>query len=383
MTICPLDQKKLNIISALYEIHKAGWLTAAVLGMLLKPEIESSRKFGEKIVRALLSESLIFARELPNGKCAAYCLSKSGMNFLKKIKNAPLDEIEKQFSSITLYNHYRLDKEYNNKKSIDSAETKQLKKCKFPSRWKHHLISTEVLALLKKENPGSIVIFENQILQDHKGLSKIPDGILLKSDRVGFWLETEHKTKNGEELEHLVNTIIYPNNEKARAAFSEADRFEVVVAFDPDIIDNRGYKINHLPKIMKKIATIASTRVTFKVASLAMSKKSVLSLNLHTETYYPSKVDEVVKYLNKFDWKYDIDNSNSPSFVGIYHIDWGVEYEKVNDNLYRCQVGKLHPGFGINFDIDNPSDVEADSVEQIIRVIASQVLQQKLINKFN
>jgi ribosomal protein S18 acetylase RimI-like enzyme len=182
---------------ALHFLHRYGFLRSQELGALMSPQVETSAKSGEAIVRQLRAEGYINEIDLPDRAGRAIVLSKLGAQFLTEMGVSDAVENSDWFDF-------------------------QSKKPRIPITWMHDLAAIRVLVHM--EEIGHDVIPEYTIRKLHpKGFSilggirkKRPDGLIKlrdvddgKDDEDSWsWLEVERSRKRGSDMQDLANIIL-------------------------------------------------------------------------------------------------------------------------------------------------------------------------------
>jgi hypothetical protein len=303
MTQTSFDQRLSNDISGLTWISKFGWLRTAELGRLMWPNDMYARTRADRVVRGWLDRGLVIGRALPDGAGRAFVLSEPGARLLRDAGQLTVKtgkdwgEYEK--------NVWRPD-----------------------SDWCHDLIAAGVLVRLHEQ--GWQIFSERLIRQDNQDLTKIPDGLAIREDKV-VWLEVEHARKSGRAMSDLANALCVV----AEGTCKEVSKFRpntVWVAY-ADVPDERGYRLNHRFRVTSAIQRIARKDVSLTWAACALSGRGVSRMTLFREVIEASLARVILEKLDANGWQ-----EQEGSFISYYggraayvweddDAGWGYEAE--------------------------------------------------------
>lgn len=231
-----------NDLIGLGWINRFGWIRPQEIGYFLWPAAQHRVKNAERIARRWIESGLCIARDLPMGSGRALVLSSRGAEFL-------------------------CDRGTEARTGKDIGEVVR-GEWRPPASWRHDLRAAGVLARLSAK--GCEVWPERQLRAAHPGVKKIPDGIAVDSQGVGYWLEVERAHKSGRELDHLIDSIGSVSAGRA-ARLSGVQCTVPLVAVSPREIDSRGYAIDHQHRVTQAIRARVGHDVTvvFLVLKLA------------------------------------------------------------------------------------------------------------------
>lgn len=273
MTQTSFDQRLSNDISGLTWISKFGWLRTAELGRLMWPNDRYARTRADRVVRGWLDRSLVISRALPDGAGRALVLSESGARRLREA------------GQLTV------------KTGKDWGEYEK-SGWRPDSDWCHDLIASGVLVRLHEQ--GWQVLPERLIRQGNPDLIKIPDGLAVRENKV-VWLEVEHARKTGRAMSDLANALCVV----ADGACREVSGFRPNTAWVayPDVLDERGYRIDHRLRVTSAIRRIARKDISLTWAACALSGRGVSTMTLLPEVIEASLARLILEKLDANGWK--------------------------------------------------------------------------------
>lgn len=306
-TITSKDLELKNLIDLLTYISRAGWLSTHVIALLMRPRIDSKIKFAQKLLRKALARGYITKHPLPEGKSFAYCLTDKGTTFLRT-------------NNINVARPYRL--------RVDNGY-------QVPSDWRHHILSTSTLALLQNQLSNSRILFEREVRINFPNIDKIPDGLLLRDNKKGLWLEVERGEKKPNERDKILELITDSYYSKL-TLLPEIKNYEIVIVFDHNQRNEKGHLIHHQEIYTNHFkSNTRKSEIGFSFGKLELSKGNVQSITIKNTPIFSSKVEKMASDLHfSKGWTENHQNAKIPNSVGLYFDKWCAEFKRVDDTTF-------------------------------------------------
>jgi hypothetical protein len=251
--------------TALYFIARFGWLRATELGRFIYLNDIYSRKYAEKLLRKLVALRYVVPRKLPgSGAGTAFVLSSRGADWL----NAHSTEKDEDY--------------YKEGTNWGRAENGGWMP---PASWMHDLIVAGIMSILP-EKGAKRVFSELELRRMVPNATKHPDGIFIIKDKndeeQGVWLEVERSRKTGKNAEMTIMAVLKAQRGIPVTKYPELSPItHGIIAIPNQIIDERGYTINHKERIINKAKQIKlSSPITLQIMIINMRGVTVESIKL-------------------------------------------------------------------------------------------------------
>lgn len=329
-------------------IYRSGYMRIFELNMFIKIPL----KVLNFLVRELILQKLLEHRNLPERAGKAYALTHRGA---KKL----------EVSGENITKIYKLNKYVNN-----------VWKC--PMDWRHHLLAVGAIAkFIDYVQKPCTYYFEREVRRNHADLQKIPDGLVIVNDRYGYWLEVENSPKSGKAMTLLAQTIIDAKHGSLPRLF-ENNYDDIVVCFDYNSRDKKGYRINHLKRVQNKLGKLVTDDLIFSILYLSVINHGVVTAEEGQITAERNELAIILDSLDKELWVYESLFANTVKTKGLYCKNWGAQITPNTDNQYSWEIG-LFPSLDANIDERGSSGA---LIENRVYVTELDVFQSGvLINK--
>lgn len=279
-------------VRGLLYVAKFGWLRTAELGKLLWPESKYSRQIADQFLSSWIKRKLVIVRELPERHGRIFVLSKGGVNLLA----------EHGIIATT------------SGKNIGRTEAG---KWIPPSTWKHDLMAAGVLAELHKH--GYDIYPEHEIRRRgnvEPGM-KIPDGLAVKNDQV-IWLEVENARKTGKYAKALAGALIRVSDGSIYKVLGKKAN-TALVAYPADLVDERGYSLDHKTRVKRIIASQAKQAINLLWAECWLAGAGVESISFRKEKIESDRAISVAKQLEAY-YK-EVEKDVYEAYYATYYIE--------------------------------------------------------------
>lgn len=297
-----------NDLRGLRLVYEFGWLRASELGALMWPKNVTSAEAASRLIRGWEKRKLVLVRELPARAGKATVLALAGVRLLA-------------------------EHGYEAKTGKDIG-TMSESGWSPPISWRHDLIATGVLTTLFKQ--GYSVIAEQSLRRIPTQSQKLPDGLLRSPDGQWIWLEVEHSTKTGKNLQLLGKAL-------ALAATGEihdvgGQRCSKAMVAYIDTRDTRGHNINHRSRVTKAISEQAEQPVNVMFAHCEMQGAGVARVTITTERIEPGGWLSVLRVMNAHGWK---EKHDEPSVMYSMYSRYIAYVWPETEGLYGYQIDGL------------------------------------------
>jgi hypothetical protein len=327
------EQHEAKILAALYGIHRFGWLRSAELGPLIYSHPTSARQRADALIRAMLKRKLIIARNIP-GAGRAFVLSSAGVRWLAE---AGIDA----------------------RSGKDWGETSDT--WRPPFTWQHDLMATGVLVHLASK--GNKVIPEHT-LKSCTGTGKRPDGVIVDSQGVGYWLEVERAKKDGKYQEELVRALVAVATTGIQIA--GVNTTIPVIAYNPEALDGRGFVIDHPGRIRGAISRIAKQEVAVVWCACQMLGAGVSGVSVTRETIVPDRAHQIRAVLDRWGWRPTDNEEFASIYLGHKVMIWedpvGITFQGTKAWVYLIDDDDAMHGFG-----DSEEEVKQFAVQELVK----------------
>lgn len=266
------EKRRINDITGLGWLHRAGWLRTAELGRLLWPENRTSQQQADRLARGWLERRLVLARDLPEGAGRALVLATGGVRLLA-------DHGVEASSGKDLGR-------------VDGQEWTA------PLSWRHQLLAAGILARLHQA--GWTVYPEREIRQRAGWLAKIPDGLAVRGSTVA-WLEVERAHKTGtRNAKPLVDALCAISDGQAPTVLGHRPNVGLV-AYQAGARDSRGCSLDHQARIRAAVAAAAKRDVRLWWARCQLRGPAALGAMEISEEII--KADRAAAILKRLSWR--------------------------------------------------------------------------------
>jgi hypothetical protein len=294
----PHELKRKNDLNGLQAIHRFGWLRPTELGRLMWPGTSSNKKMAERLARGWIERKLVIARVLPDAAGRMLVLATAGARLLADA-------------------------------GIEASSGKDIGRFPDggwlpPTSWKHDLKANSVLCELYRR--GYTIIPEAE-LRRHEPSSgrKIPDGLAIK-DKQAIWLEVEQARKTGPAMAKLANAIIQIacGNVSPRM---DVKPTQVMIAYDIDARDERGYLLDHQTRVRQAVAKQAQQDIPIHWAACTRhGAVGVGAVEFSEEIIRADGVGRVLDQLNHSGWRKNARSELEASYDGYTVFVWTDEF---------------------------------------------------------
>lgn len=290
-------------------IHRAGFMGCDDLSQFTKKELSVT----EEAVQTLLNQKLIISKTLPEGAGDVFYLSSKGASHLKE-HGLQVDEI------------YKLDR------FVDDE-------WKCPSDWKHHLLSLGAISrLIETSGEALEYFFEREIRRAYPYLAKYPDGVVIDATTTGIWIECERSSKVSQKLVWMCQAIIDASNNNLPSLFGK--RFKnVIVCVDPNERDSNGHRINHIKRVVSKLATMVKEPINFKIAKMTVDKHRVLAIETIDTVQNRDEVQLALKRLELLTWMTEDFFTQDKRTLAVSGNDWAGQFTPTANGSFFWEVG--------------------------------------------
>lgn len=243
-------------IQGLTALWDFGWLRPQELGRLLWPEATHQVKYAERIARRWSEKGLVLSRKLPAHNGTAMVLSESGARLLRESIGVAAQS------------------------GKDWGETRN-GAWMAPRWWRHDLIANSLLSILAAS--GHHVIPERKLRRENRS-AKIPDGLAISPDGKDiFWIEIESARKSGRPMREMAHYMTRVATGKA-PTLSGIKANKVLVGYVKDIVDERGYRLDHRARTLGAIRAMAPADLKVTTCELSLKGAAVASFRNHEFT---------------------------------------------------------------------------------------------------
>ncbi len=259
-----LAQGKTNISNALRLIWRTKSLRPQELGRGIFTLSPSCMKQGEALARKIEKGSLVIRRQLPNGAGSVLVLSQKGASLLNESIESKDAHSGKDWGSV--------------KKGVFTP----------PTTWEHELLANSLLMTIKQKNLHNYTYAEAEIRRRIKPTGyqgKIPDGLFGIDGDAFYWLEVENKSKTGKDMRRMVEALVRVESGNSMEIFGRKPT-KIAIGINPDAVDSRGCKINHMHRIEKALAKLIDNEINVTFFIFKMLGFAVVDYELITKTIY-------------------------------------------------------------------------------------------------
>lgn len=323
-----IEQQLQNDLRGLRWVHEFGWLRAPELGTLMWPKNATSAEAANRLIRSWVARKLVLVRELPDRAGKATVLALAGVRLLA----------EHGYEART------------GKDIGTMSETGWTP----PHSWRHDLIAAGVLANMAKR--GYSVIAEQTLRRIPTKSPKLPDGLLCCPDGQWLWLEVEHSTKTGKNLQQLGKALALAATGEIHEVGGQRCSRAMVAYIDTR--DTRGHNINHKSRVTKAISEQAKEPIEVLFAHCELRGASVAKVTITKERIEPGKVFAVLRVMNAHGWK---EKDDEPGVMYSMYSQYIAYVWPAEEGLYGYQI----EGFDGNY---------AASVSEAKKACATKIL---------
>lgn len=243
-----------NSFKALELINDFGWLRAPELGVFIwhKSKLKTALSNAAELISKMKSEGLLIVRKLPKNSGFALMASERGALLLRE-------------------------------NGIDAKSGKNIGgmvdgNWSAPTTWEHDLKACGLLARLSRT--GYTILAERKIKRENPNLLKIPDGVFYKKgEDAVYWLEVENTRKSGKYMDDMVKSIL--SVERTYIKVSGLKVNVPIVAFESEVMDEKGYALNHSTRVTNALQRHALADFTINYLALAMRGVGVAGFTLY------------------------------------------------------------------------------------------------------
>ena len=290
------EQRHDNDIAGLLWIHRFGWLRSLELGRLMWPRDCYSRTRADRVIRGWLVRRLVIARQLPGGARRAVVLSESGARLLQDAG----------------YTSARSGKDWG---ETDGERW-------WPNHtWRHDLIAAGILSLLFED--GYAIHSEKMLRRNNPDLTKIPDGMASKGERV-IWLEVESTRKTGKAMRELASALEVVASGEC-GAVSGIQPNVAMVAYVGAARDERGHGLNHRQRVITAIQKTSRQDVEVTWVRCQLVGCGVAGITVEKALVPVDKASRILEVLNASGWTKENNGCLVANYEGIRAIVWEDE----------------------------------------------------------
>ncbi|WP_345796273.1 hypothetical protein [Castellaniella sp. MT123] len=282
------QQRKENIIDALYFIHQHGWLRPIEMGVHLWPQNAFPRAPGYALAKVLQEKRLVRGVVLPDKAGTALVLARRGAALLRE-------------------------------DGIAGAQAQE--RWRPSSSWRHELIAAGTLATLYKY--GWDVLPEAEIRRrvNLRDTLKLPDGLARDPEGRWWWIECEQARKSGPQLRRMASYVSAVGNGETEICGVRTTG--TMIAYPHEARDEGGHRIDHRLRVTHAIETWAWGPVPIIWASCTMHGAGVQSIATEMETLHPDAARRVRRVLDARKWQPDesgvLVGTHPPHTAHVWH----------------------------------------------------------------